>query len=147
MFLDFLGNGLFRRLSEDFPELMYDGGLVSLKELEAGVLTEPDIANRHRDLGRRLLQDAKPVPARTALMKALQLDSGDSLARLGLACALESMGMPQTAMDELHLCLKHRPDFQPALVALDYCSRRLGDAVDTLESRFELVAMASVAAC
>ena len=144
MYLDFLGEGLFRELAEEFADLIYDGGLLSIAELEAGVRLEPEVAARHRDMGRRLMQDAKPARARDAFAKALEFDPVDPLARLGLACALDALGMTQTAMEELSKLLERRPEYHPALVAMEYCSQKLGDGVVTSDYHIESEQVASV---
>lgn len=128
MHADFPGTGLFRTLAEQFGDLFFDRGLSSMNDLEAAVQDDPKAAARHRDLGRRLLQDAKPKMARAVYRRAVELDPGDALARVGLACALDALGMTQTAMDELQACVERRPGFRPALAAMEYCSEKLGDA-------------------
>ena len=134
MYLDFLGEGLFRELSEEFGDLIYDGGLLFIRELEAGVRSAPEVAARHRDLGRRMLQDAKPARAREAFTRALELDPGDPLARLGLACALDAIGLTQTAIEELQVCLDGRPEFCPAIVAMGYCFQELGEPSEAIRA-------------
>ncbi len=134
MYLDFLGEGLFRELAEEFADLMYDRGLLSLRELEAGVRLEPGVAARHRDLGCRLVQDAKPALAREAFTKALEFDPGDLLSRLGLACALDAIGLTQTAMEHLQGCLDDRPEYCPAMVAMGYCLQKLGEPREAIRA-------------
>jgi len=139
MNLDFLGEGLLRELAEGFPDAIYDAGRVSIDELEAGVRLEPGVAARHRDLGRRLLQDAKPAHAREAFTRALRLDPGDPLSRLGLACALDAIGLTPTAIKELQFCLNARPEFCPAIVSLGYCFQKSGkprEAIRAYEQAF-----------
>ncbi len=144
MYLDFLGEGLFRELAEEFADLIYDGGLLSIAELEVGLYLEPEVAARHRDMGRRWMQDAKPARARDAFAKALELDPSDPLVRLGLACALDALGMTQTAMEELQACLDRQPEYCPAIVAMEYCSQKLGDGVVALDNHFESEEVISV---
>lgn len=139
MYLDFLGKELFRELAEEFPELIYDGGRVSTAELEAGVRLEPEVAARHRDLGRRMLQDAKPAIAQESFTKALELDPDDPLSRLGLACALDAIGLTSKAIEELQLCLDARAEYRPAIVSMGYCfqkSGKQGEAIRAYEQAF-----------
>ncbi len=136
MNLDFLGDGLLRKLAGRFGEQFVDRGLCSLSELERAVDVEPGMAAGHLDLGRRMLQDAKPEMAREAFARALQADPDNPDARVGLACALEAMGMTQTAIDELQNCLEALPGYQPAVVALEYCTQKLGDADIRSEYQF-----------
>jgi tetratricopeptide (TPR) repeat protein len=124
--LNFLGKGLLREVAEEFPDVMYDGGRVSIGELEAGVRLEPGVAARHRDMGCRLLQDAKPTSARQAFARALKLDPDDPLSRLGLACALDAVGSIPAAIEELQFCLNARPEYCPAIVSLGYCFQKSG---------------------
>lgn len=137
MYLDFLGGGLFRELAGQCGDLFFDRGLVTMTDLEVAVQQEPQSAARHRELGRRLLQDAKPKMARDCFRKALLIDPGDSPSRVGLACALESMGMVQTAIDELRVCLSKRPEYRPAMVAMDYCLHKLGDPAAASDNHIE----------
>ncbi len=132
--IDFLGDGLFGKLAGQFPHLLYDHGLVSFHDLETEVREEPHVGWRYFELGRRLLQDAKPLQARTAFLRALEIDSDDVLSRLGLACSLEAKGMTQTAMEELHRCLQCQPDFAPAAVGHAYCTEKLGDPHATVDA-------------
>jgi hypothetical protein len=141
--LDFLGDGLLRTLAGQFGELFVDRGLCSLSELEIAAELEPDVSSRHLDLGRRMLQDAKPEMARQAFARALRLDPDHLFARVGLACAFEAMDMTQTAIDELHNCLEERPGYQPAIVALEYCLQKLGDG-ETSDSHLHSLEVLSV---
>jgi len=134
MYLDFLGEGMFRELAEEFPELIYDAGRVSLDELEAGVRLESEVAARHRDLGCRMLQDAKLIHARKVFTKALQLDPDDPLSRLGLACALDAIGLTSTAIDELQFCLDARPEYFPAIVSMGYCFQKSGETREAIRA-------------
>jgi len=134
MNLDFLGKGLLRELAEEFADLIYDDGLVSIDELEAGVRLEPAVATRHRELGRRMLQDAKPAHARKSFTKALELEPGDPLSRLGLACALDAIGLTPMAIKELKFCLNARPEYCPAIVSMGYCLQKSGRAHEAIRA-------------
>lgn len=144
MNLDFLGSGLLRTLAEQFGDQFIDRGLRSMSELEIAAELESHLVLPHSDLGRRMLQDSKPEMARQAFARALRLDPDDPFARVGLACAFETMGMTQTAIDELQNCLDARPGYDPAIVALEYCSQKLGEADSTFESQFNAEEVLSV---
>lgn len=137
MYLDFLGDGLFKHLAAQFPDQILDQGLCSMCELEAAVRLNPKSAANHREFGRRLLQDAKVDWAQEVLALALRLDPDDTLAQFLMACALEAKGMTQTAMEELHGCLERHLEFAPAMAALDWCSQKLGDEVAISDSHLE----------
>ena len=144
MNLDFLGDTLLRNLAGRFGELFFDRGLCSMSELERAAEIESDVAARHLDLGRRLLQDAKPEMARGAFVRALQLDPLDPVACVGLACAFEAMAMTQTAIDALQNCLDAQPGYEPAIVALEYCLNKLGDETITSDSHYHAGQILSV---
>lgn len=137
---DYLGHGLFGLLANRFDHLFYDGGSLSMAELEAGVRDEADVAAGHFAVGRRYLQDAKPVLAREALRQALQLNPSDASSRVAMACALSALGLVSEAIDELHSCLDEHPDNEPARIALAFCTQKLAvpDVVAGGRSLFEL---------
>ena len=95
---------------------------------------EPEVAARHRDLGRRMLQDAKPARAREAFTKTLELDAGDLLSRLGLACALDAIGLTQSSIEELQVCLDLRPEYCPAIAAMGHCFQKLGEPREAIRA-------------
>lgn len=122
-YLDFLGQGVFGSVARKFGDQFFDGGLVSMADLEHGVEQEPEVASRHFELGRRYLQDAKFVLAQRAFDQALQLAPSHPQARVGRACAIRATGKPSEAIDALHHCLDEHPDYVPAAFALEFCTR------------------------
>lgn len=129
---DFLGDGLFRELAENFGELFHDRGLISLHELEEVVRQHPTLPRGFRGLGFRLIQDGQYHRASQMFRKALELDASDRQSQMGLICCLEQAGTFQTAIELIEKCLEHAPDYCPALVALGFCRERLGDTSDAI---------------
>jgi len=127
MYFDFLGAGLFRELAEEFGAAVFDCGLVSFRELESRVSTNPHSLLHVQSLGFRLLQDAQPIRARKCFETAMALDSVDVASRIGMACALEAANRCQTAIEHLQVVLNENPKSCMTLVAMGICLERLGD--------------------
>jgi tetratricopeptide (TPR) repeat protein len=81
-----------------------------------------------------MLQDGKPARARESFTRALKLDPGDPLSRLGLACALDAIGSTPTAIEELQLCLDARPEYCPAIVSMGYCFQKSGKPREAIQA-------------
>ena len=119
--LEVLGRGLLAELAAAFRDLLRDDGHFSTQELEGYVEREPDSLEYRRKLAVRLLADGQCGRARNTLIDGLKIDPADRLCRIGLACALDELGLTRAAAEQLRTTLEHHPDDGATLFALGFC--------------------------
>ena len=132
--LEILGRGLLSELGAAFRTLLHDEDALSISQLETCVEQNPDDIESHRKLGIRLLADQQYGRAREMFQAALQLDSTDQVCHIGLACALDELGLTRTAAEQLRKVLQHHPENGPGWFVLGFCQEKLGDINDAIVS-------------
>ena len=140
--LEILGRGLLVELRAAFRDILSSGGQDTATAREKA-LQSPDDPESLYSYGVALLDIGELQRARTAFEQVLSLDATHHCARIGLACALDSLGLTQNAAEQLHACLhdnlnpaessRRSPMSNAAIVfAIAYCQERLGDTSGAL---------------
>jgi tetratricopeptide (TPR) repeat protein len=70
--------------------------------------------------------------ARDHFLEALSLEQDDRVSRIGLACALDELGLTRAAMEQLHITVERHSDDAPSWFALGFCQEKLGETEDAI---------------
>lgn len=124
--LEALGRGLLGRLTDAFHSY-WPKERLSIPELEklcAEMPTSADLAER---LGAAQLRSMHLVHAQTAFDRALSLNRGSRLARIGLACVWDERGRIEESLRWLGGVGRSDPKDPVTAFALGFCRERLGE--------------------
>ncbi len=132
--LEILGRGLLVELRAAFRDVIRGGKQDNISEARARAEKSPDDANALSEYAIALMDCRELQRARTVFEDAIAVAPTNSRARIGLACALDSLGFTEEAIEQLYASqdvqdnLDEYPNNAPTLFAIAYCQERLGDA-------------------
>jgi len=130
--LELLGRGLIAQLVGAFDSLLGGATDESTESLEYTAANDPgDLAAAVR-LGARCLRNEDAVRAEQLFRNVLATDERNLAARVGLACACDSLNRFEAAIEELRFAQKLDPISPEILFCLGYCHERQGDESDAV---------------
>lgn len=139
--LEILGKGLVADLQSALGDCVDEDDPRSTDELIAAAQApDAERATRHL-LAARLLGDRQLARARSAYLGLVEQDASDVLAHIGLACALDELGITEQALDQLNFCRGVAPPDARLLFAVGMCCERLGrldDAAHAYEDALDV---------
>ncbi len=130
--LEALGRGLLGELSVAFRELFEETDACTIVGDPASDTAVP--SRYDCTAGIRQLRERNYGAARDRFQKALSLVPTDFVARVGLACALDELGLPRSGVEQLQIAVEHHPDRAAVWFALGFCQEKVGDCEDALTS-------------
>lgn len=139
--LEILGRGLIAELQAAFRQVLADDADRKTESLKSAAQAQPPDADALIALGVRMLHEQQYGAARDAFCEASKADRDSTRAYLGLACALDELGLIRAAAESLREAQLRTPTDPAVLFALGFCLEKVGEtdeAIDAYESAIDI---------